>query len=376
MSGGGVTPPPTTRFDLEVGNPTVSHSNVIAGQSFTISAIVRNDGPDRSPATAMQFYRSSDSQISTSDSPASGNITVERLSAFRTSSKSATLSAPSTPGTYYYGACVDVPSGDSDPSNNCSGATRVTVGEATVDLTVWSFEVNSEHREIELTVGTSTPLRLVALVGNDGNSASPRTTVRYYRSRDSNISRFDTLIGTDRIDPVLPGPGVQNPPPGHGISTITVSAPSSVGTYYYGACVDSVSRESDTGNNCSDAVKVSILDGVSITLTLSRAGGSGDLIAESIALKEQSGRFVEGFTCAGGTSVRNCESTADLASGPYQIEGLVQGRGVGTALAEATIAFSSGRRSITFRAQLSAVTNIGRNCYQSTCPRIYSFTVY
>ena len=356
VSGGGVTPPPTIRFDLEVGNPTVSHSNVIAGQSFTISAIVRNDGPDRSPATAMQFYRSSDSQISTSDSPASGNIAVERLSAFRTSSKSATLSAPSTPGTYYYGACVDVPRGDSDPSNNCSGATRVTVGEATVDLTVWSFEVNSEHREIEFNVGSSSPLRLVALVGNDGNTASPRTTVRYYRSRDSNISRIDTLVGSDRIDPVLPGPGVQNPPPGHGISSITVSAPSSVGTYYYGACVDSVSRESNTGNNCSDAVKVSILDGVSITVTLSRSTGSGDLIAESLALKERSGRTVDSFTCTGGTLVRTCESTADLASGPYVIEGLVEGRGVGVALAEGTIVFSSGRRNITFRAQLQAVT--------------------
>ena len=375
VSGGGVTPPPTPRFDLEVGTATVSSSTVIAGHSFTISAIVRNDGPDASPTTAMQFYRSSDSQISTSDSRVSGSIAVERLSAFRTSSKSATVSAPSTPGTYYYGACVDVPSGDSDRNNNCSAATRVTVVEATVDLTVWNFEVNSEHREIEFTVGTGASLRLVAFVGNDGNTESPRATVRFFRSRDSNISRGDTHIGTDRIDPVLPGPGVQNPPPGHGISSITVSAPASVGTYYYGACVDTVSGESNAGNNCSDAVKVSILDVVSITLTLSRATGSGDLIDESLALKEQSGPTVDGFTCQGGTLVRTCESTAELASGQYRIEGLVEGRGVGVAVADGTIVFSSGRRNVTFRVQLQAVTNIGRNCYQSTCPLIHSFTV-
>ena len=33
--------------------------------------------------------------------------------------------------------------------------------------------------------------------------------------------------------------------------SIDVTAPSTPGTYYYGACVDPVADESDTQNNCS-----------------------------------------------------------------------------------------------------------------------------
>ena len=39
-----------------------------------------------------------------------------------------TLDAPATAGTYYYGACVDRVSGESDSRNNCSTAVTVTVG--------------------------------------------------------------------------------------------------------------------------------------------------------------------------------------------------------------------------------------------------------
>ena len=37
-----------------------------------------------------------------------------------------------------------------------------------------------------------------------------------------------------------------------------MNAPSSAGTYYYGACVDNVSGESDIRNNCSTGVRVTV----------------------------------------------------------------------------------------------------------------------
>ena len=40
---------------------------------------------------------------------------------------------------------------------------------------------------------------------------------------------------------------------------VEVTAPA-VGTYYYGACVDSVPGETDTTNNCIGAVKVTVVD--------------------------------------------------------------------------------------------------------------------
>ena len=42
------------------------------------------------------------------------------------------------------------------------------------------------------------------------------------------------------------------------ISASSLSAPSDTGTYYYGVCVDSVSGESDTGNNCSAGRRVTV----------------------------------------------------------------------------------------------------------------------
>ena len=37
-------------------------------------------------------------------------------------SESVELTAPSTPGTYHYGACVDAVAGESDTANNCSSS--------------------------------------------------------------------------------------------------------------------------------------------------------------------------------------------------------------------------------------------------------------
>ena len=53
--------------DLVVGPPTVSDSTLTPGQSFTLSATVRNRGSARAEATTLRYYRSTDSTISTSD---------------------------------------------------------------------------------------------------------------------------------------------------------------------------------------------------------------------------------------------------------------------------------------------------------------------
>ena len=51
-----------------------------------------------------------------------------------------------------------------------------------------------------------------------------------------------------------------------------IDSPTSAGTYYYGACVDSVTGESDTGNNCSTGVEVIV----------SKVGeGNPDLVVQS-----------------------------------------------------------------------------------------------
>ena len=80
-----------------------------SGESFTLTATVKNDGDDRSAATTVRYYRSSDNSLSSRDTRV-GSSPVSALAAGATTRVSVSLSAPQTPGTYYYGACV----GDSE----------------------------------------------------------------------------------------------------------------------------------------------------------------------------------------------------------------------------------------------------------------------
>ena len=230
--------------DLIVDTPTVDTSAPAAGASFTLNATVRNQGGGASVSTTLRYYRSTDSTITTSDTEA-GTDQVSALSASGSGAESISQTAPSTPGTYYYGACVDAVSDEADTNNNCSSPVPVTVGVAPApDLTV-----------DQPTVDTSAPaagasFTLNATVRNQGNGASVSTTLRYFRSTDSTISTSDTEVGTDQVSALSAS--------GSGAESISQTAPSTPGTYYYGACVDSVSEESDATDNCSLSVAVTV----------------------------------------------------------------------------------------------------------------------
>ena len=159
-----------------------------------------------------------------------------------TSAETITLTAPTTAGTYYYGTCVDSVSGESDTQNNCSTGVRVTVREPLPDLVVESPLVS------DTTPDSQGSFVFSATVRNRGTGASTATTLRYYRSDSRTISTTDTEVGTGAVG-ALPAAGTSS-------ETITLPAPTDAGTYYYAACVDPVSGESNTGNNCSSAVAV------------------------------------------------------------------------------------------------------------------------
>ena len=115
-----------THPDLAVGSPSVSDSSPTSGATFSLSAAVRNDGDGTAAATTLHYYRSTDATITTADTSV-GTDAVGGLAAAAASSASIDLTAPSAPGTYYYGACVDAVTGESDTTNNCSSAVSVTV---------------------------------------------------------------------------------------------------------------------------------------------------------------------------------------------------------------------------------------------------------
>ena len=135
VSGGGAP-------DLVVESPSVSESDVEPGASFTLSATVRNGGDGEAAATTLRYYRSTDATLSAGDAEV-GTDAVGALAASSTSNQSISLTAPSTAGTYYYGACVDSISRESDAGNNCSSAVRVTVSDGQMEIE--SFDLDSAN---------------------------------------------------------------------------------------------------------------------------------------------------------------------------------------------------------------------------------------
>ena len=83
--------------------------------------------------------------------------------------------------------------------------------------------------------------RLSANVRNKGNGPSAATTLRYYRSTDATYSNDDTEVGTDDVDGLAAS--------GTSSEAIDLTTQPSAGTYYI-ACVDAVTGESNTENNC------------------------------------------------------------------------------------------------------------------------------
>ena len=121
-----VVVPTVNKPDLVVQSPRVSKGTLSPGESFTLSATVRNSGSGQSAGTTLRYYRSTNRTISTGDTEV-GTDAVGSLNANSNSAESITLNAPTTPGTYYYGACVNAVSNETDTTNNCSTAVTVTV---------------------------------------------------------------------------------------------------------------------------------------------------------------------------------------------------------------------------------------------------------
>ena len=99
---------------------------------------------------------------------------------------------------------------------------------------------------------------------NVGGGDAESTPLRYYRSADSTSTSSDTEQGSTGVS-ALAAAGASN-------YYVFLTVPSEAGTYYYGACVDSVTGESDTTNNCS-SVMVTVLESEP-DLVLARPGAS------------------------------------------------------------------------------------------------------
>ena len=229
--------------DLEVAFAEVDDSTPVEGGRFTLYVTVGNFGDADSVATTLRYYQSTDATISRADTEVGTAEVRWEEPGISLVPKSIDLTAPSTAGTYYYGACVDAVAGESDTTDNC---TRRSVTVEVVATTIGSDLVVHGPTQDDSTREPGETYRMLVTVQNLGAEWSTATTVRFYRSTDTTITTSATEVGTARVGPLrhLSGSG----------RTILLTAPSTAGTYYYSACVGVVAGELDTTNNCSNKV--------------------------------------------------------------------------------------------------------------------------
>lgn len=247
----------------------VSHGHGIPfgpGSSFHLHVELRNSGDEESATATLRYYRSEDTVINTSDKEV-GADKIDTIEAGDSVQKSIRLTAPSTAGSYHYGACVDSVPGESDATNNCSAATTLDVPEAGPNLVAWVASASD---------GSPPPsgsLTLSIVVANHGNEDADATTLRYYRGGRNSVILTpisDTELGTSVVDALVSG-AANN-------SSFTLTAPPEVGFYFYYACADTVTDEAETGDNCQlfPAVLVTVTNtpatGIPVTGGTAQAG--------------------------------------------------------------------------------------------------------
>ena len=104
--------------NLTVSAFSASPSSVSTNASIKLDYTVRNSGDASSELSTLTYYRSSDSNITTSDTKISDRNIIALSAGGQTSYSSNAFNAPATAGTYYYGACV---------AGSCSTGAQVVV---------------------------------------------------------------------------------------------------------------------------------------------------------------------------------------------------------------------------------------------------------
>ncbi len=143
------------------------------------------------------------------------------------------VSAPVSAGTYYI---------------RIEGSSSWDTGDYTLHV-VGPLDLVVSASVSDSTLAFEQPFTLRATVRNQGGGEPEPTVLFYYSSTDATITSDDTQISADVVN--LETANVV-------AKSLSLTAPEEAGSYYYGACVQSVSGEHDTTNNCSDAVRVTV----------------------------------------------------------------------------------------------------------------------
>ena len=147
----------------------------------------------------------------------------------------------------------------------------VAVGETTLTVTARDPDGGGATQQVSVTVtppapdlafagvspasATLTPGSSVTFafrIRNQGTLASSATTIRAMRSPNPIVSTRDTELESYSLSSLVASQDLTFP------LTISVDASTAAGTIYIGMCIDAVTDESNTRNNCSEGARLTI----------------------------------------------------------------------------------------------------------------------
>ena len=227
--------------DLAVATLSATPAQIGVGGSINFSGSIQNQGATASTLANLIFYRSSDAEISPSDTSID-NIALPSIAAGSSSDFSKGVTGHNTIGTMYYGACLVNVRGESATNNNCSNGIAIEV--IPVDLVVATLSATPTR----IRVGDS--INFSGSIQNQGATASTLANLIFYRSSDAEISPSDTSIDNIALPSIAAGSSSDF---SKGVTGNTI------GTMYYGVCLVNVSGESATNNNCSNGVAIEVI---------------------------------------------------------------------------------------------------------------------
>ncbi len=241
------------------GNLIMTDSSTYSGyrgDSVTIRNIqVENRGNLPASNLLMSFYFSWNPTVSDIDYLAGTAYWSTFPAEGRWSDGDWTISVPTgiPAGTYYIGWVLTINESERTTANN----TAIMLRDAASNFSQRTFTVFGQPDLHISSVSTSTgsvqpggAVTVNATVHNQGDASSLSTNLRYYYSTNSVISTADTQLTTDFVSSLSPG--------GSSPEAASVALSVAPGNYWIGVCVDAVTSEEFTNNQCSTAVPVEV----------------------------------------------------------------------------------------------------------------------
>lgn len=140
---------------------------------------------------------------------------------------------------------------------------------------------NLEFSNLSTTrIDTSSTQDLISIsstVINSGGTNSTSSDIKWYRSTDSNITSSDAFVSASQLGPIIAGEtGQSNPDVSVNLSDYSNTS------YYLGGCIDAVTNESDTTDNCSNGIFFEVTNDSPITAALTVESVNGVITSTGI----------------------------------------------------------------------------------------------